>query len=97
MSRIFVQRRSAGRLRRAEPRLDGGFSVQLLHGVTGSGKTEIYLQAIRKIVAAEKTGDRAGSGDRADAANGFAIHSRFKRVAILHSGLSAPSAIAIGR
>ena len=32
----------------------GGFKPFLLHGVTGSGKTEIYLRAIEQVIAQGK-------------------------------------------
>lgn len=69
--------------------LSGGFSVNLLHGVTGSGKTEIYLQAI---------GDAVEQGKRAlvlvpeialTPQTVVRFKARFRRVAVLHSGLTA--------
>ena len=65
-----------------------GFQPFLLHGVTGSGKTEIYLQAIEKCVRAGQGSARAGAGDQPDAADdraGSAAGSQ--HVAVLHSHL----------
>jgi primosomal protein N' (replication factor Y) len=70
-------------------RLAGGFSVQLLHGVTGSGKTEIYLQAIRQIVAQKKQAIVLVPEIALTPQTVRRFTDRFKRVAILHSGLSA--------
>ncbi len=67
----------------------GAFSVFLLHGVTGSGKTEVYLQSINRL---------AGTGRGAivlvpEIALTPQLLSRFRqrfgnRVAVLHSGLT---------
>ncbi len=66
------------------------FSPFLLHGVTGSGKTEVYLHAIKAVLAAGK------GGILLLPEIGLTTHiaARFleyfgNRVALLHSGLSA--------
>lgn len=64
------------------------FATVLLHGVTGSGKTEVYLQAIAPILAQKKSalvlvpeiGLTPQLTDR--------FRARFKTVCVYHSGLS---------
>lgn len=36
-------------------KLDGGFSQHLVHGITGSGKSFIYLELMKKVIAAGKS------------------------------------------
>ena len=72
------------------PRVEaGGFSVNLLMGVTGSGKTEVYLRCIREAV---ERGRRAIVLVPEIALTPQTVRrftARFKNVAILHSGLTA--------
>ena len=72
------------------PRLDDGqFSVNLLYGVTGSGKTEVYLQCIRDVVAAGKQAIVLVPEIALTPQTVRRFTRRFKRVAILHSALSS--------
>ncbi|HEV8608356.1 MAG TPA: primosomal protein N' [Tepidisphaeraceae bacterium] len=77
-------------LNELSPRIAAGeFSVNLLHGVTGSGKTEIYLRCIKQAV---EMGRRAIVLVPEIALTPQTVQrftARFDRVAILHSGLPA--------
>jgi primosomal protein N' (replication factor Y) len=85
------EQESAMKLIRARFEL-GEFGVQLLHGVTGSGKTEVYLRAVQDTLARGKTAIilvpeialTLWIGRQCRAWFG----ARFEGVAVLHSALS---------
>lgn len=65
-------------------------TVQLIHGVTGSGKTEIYLQIIAREIAKGKTAIFLVPEISLTPQMLAQLRTRFKgEAAILHSGLSA--------
>jgi len=70
----------------------GAFGVQLLHGVTGSGKTEVYLRAIQETLARGKTAMILVPEIALTLWIGRQCRSwfgaRFEGVAVLHSALS---------
>lgn len=76
-------------LGRLGPRVDDpAFSVTLLHGVTGSGKTEIYLRLIRRALAAGRQAlvlipEIALTTQAVDR-----YRKRLGSVAVIHSGLN---------
>ena len=67
----------------------GGFAPFLLHGVTGSGKTEVYLQAIAHVLDAGKTALVLVPEIALTPQLVRRFKSRFDcGIAVLHSGLS---------
>ena len=72
------------------PRLDSGeFSVVLLHGVTGSGKTEIYLRLIARCLERGRSALMLVPEIALTPAMQSLFFSRFgEQVALLHSGLT---------
>ncbi len=74
----------------AEALLEAGqFGVLLLFGVTGSGKTEIYLQAIARVVAEGKQAIVLVPEISLTPQTIARFRERFDRVAVLHSHLAA--------
>jgi primosomal protein N' (replication factor Y) len=72
------------------PRLDsGGFSTVLLHGVTGSGKTEVYLHLIARCLERGRSALMLVPEIALTPAMQSLFFSRFgEQVALLHSGLT---------
>jgi primosomal protein N' (replication factor Y) len=67
----------------------GKFSAFLLHGVTGSGKTEIYLQAISEVLAAGRQAVALVPEISLTPQMIKLFYGRFgSQVAVLHSGLA---------
>jgi primosomal protein N' (replication factor Y) len=62
--------------------------VVLLHGVTGSGKTEVYLRAIQRSVEQGKQAIVLVPEIALPAPDRGALQGRFPRVAVLHSVLT---------
>ena len=66
----------------------GGFAPILIHGVTGSGKTEIYLTAIEQVVARGRQAIVLVPEISLTPQTIRRFRRRFARVAVLHSHLS---------
>lgn len=68
---------------------DEEYSTYLLEGVTGSGKTEVYLQASRRFIENGKTVLMLVPEISLTTSMLRRFKERFDHIAILHSGLSA--------
>ncbi|MDI6447684.1 replication restart helicase PriA [Anaerobaca lacustris] len=65
------------------------FGVTLLHGVTDSGKTELYIRAIEVVVAKGKAAIVLLPEIALTAQTVQRFNARFARIAVMHSGLTA--------
>ncbi|GAC1475483.1 MAG: primosomal protein N' [Isosphaeraceae bacterium] len=77
-----------GVLDRLTPALEGNdFATFLIHGVTGSGKTEVYLSAIERVVARDREAIVLVPEISLTPQTIRRFKRRFPRVAVLHSHL----------
>ena len=102
--RADPDRRASGGARAARAGIEaGGFAPFLIHGVTGSGKTEVYLTAIEQVVARGREAIVLVPEISLTPQTIRRFRRRFGRVAVLHSHLSDAErhrhwqSIAVGR
>jgi len=67
----------------------GRFSVTLLHGVTDSGKTELYIRAVEAVLQEGKGAIVLLPEIALTAQTVQRFSSRFEKIAVMHSGLTA--------
>jgi primosomal protein N' (replication factor Y) len=67
----------------------GKFSVTVLHGVTDSGKTELYIRAIEAVLKSGRGAIVLLPEIALTAQTVQRFSSRFERIAVMHSGLTA--------
>ncbi|MFM8213971.1 MAG: DEAD/DEAH box helicase family protein, partial [Pirellula sp.] len=65
-------------------------STILLHGVTGSGKTEVYMQAIEKAISFSRQAIVLVPEISLTPQTRTRFQNRFRSVAVLHSNMSGP-------
>jgi primosomal protein N' (replication factor Y) len=66
------------------------FGVTLLHGVTDSGKTELYIRAIQKVLQKGRSAIVLLPEIALTAQTVQRFNERFEKIAVMHSGLTAP-------
>ena len=66
-----------------------GSATTLVHGITGSGKTEVYIRAIEEVIRGGRQAIVLVPEISLTPQTRQRFRSRFKRVAVLHSHLSA--------
>ncbi|MHC4461251.1 MAG: replication restart helicase PriA [Planctomycetota bacterium] len=67
----------------------GRFSVTLLHGVTDSGKTELYIRAVEAVLQKGKSAIVLLPEIALTAQTVQRFSTRFPKIAVMHSGLTA--------
>lgn len=79
-----------GALDAIKARIDSSrFGVSLIHGVTDSGKTELYIRAIQHVLNKGETAIVLLPEIALTAQTVQRFNERFERIAVMHSGLTA--------